>query len=433
MGTNDGMALSATKIDDSGPNDSRLNIVLVAEGFQRDEQDDFDLRCDQFVQALHSEPWFVLIGQALHPFPLPINVHRINVESIDSARNLQKSCEADSLRTFFDARFCRSDLLRLLDGDRQLVRSVVSAFVPEWHFAGVIVNSTKFGGSGGGSVFWTTLSGNWTSLAFHEMAHSAFGLADEYSDLQGSHTGGEPHQPNITAVTERIELKWKHLVAPDVPIPTMKNPNPACSTADSRPNVLDSPDTVGLFEGAGRRHCGLYRPAFDCKMRTISLPFCRVCVQAIADRLDDYVLPPPSLVVATRAIATPSAIVDLDFGAVAPGTRVERSAEVRNTRTVWPGSRSQDIAVTSPNGHFAFAPGTETRFTLPTPIFEESTAREIVTSFRAPMSGGPSFFGEFVVSSVNDPSNPPVTVRLHARAATTTPPGTPSPSPSPFQ
>ena len=36
MGTNDGTVLGTTKILDNGPNDSKLNIVIVAEGFKEE-------------------------------------------------------------------------------------------------------------------------------------------------------------------------------------------------------------------------------------------------------------------------------------------------------------------------------------------------------------------------------------------------------------
>jgi phospholipase C len=40
-----------------------------------------------------------------------------------------------------------------------------------------------------------------------------------------------------------------------------------------------------LFEGAHYDHCGGYRPEYDCRMRELGVPFCRVCRQVIANRL----------------------------------------------------------------------------------------------------------------------------------------------------
>ena len=46
--------------------------------------------------------------------------------------------------------------------------------------------------------------------------------------------------------------------------------------------------TVGAFTGAFYNHCGAYRPEFDCKMRTLSKPFCSVCQNRIAVKLNPY-------------------------------------------------------------------------------------------------------------------------------------------------
>jgi hypothetical protein len=60
--------------------------------------------------------------------------------------------------------------------------------------------------------------------------------------------------------------------------------NPACAQPDGRPSPV-SPDTVGLFEGAHYYHCGAFRPQYDCKMRNLGVPFCRVCRQVISARI----------------------------------------------------------------------------------------------------------------------------------------------------
>lgn len=65
--------------------------------------------------------------------------------------------------------------------------------------------------------------------------------------------------------------------------------NPACNQPDSRPSPVPA-DTVGLFEGAHYYHCGAFRPQYDCKMRNLGVPFCRVCSQVISDRIG---VPPP--------------------------------------------------------------------------------------------------------------------------------------------
>ena len=152
----------------------------------------------------------------------------------------------------------------------------------------VIVNSTIYGGSGGG-VGTFSLAANANEIAIHELGHTAFGLADEYPYYAGGNETGhdhhptvEPTEPNVTINTQRSTLKWGWAVAASTEIPTMRNPN--CAQVDSRPSPVPA-GTVGLFEGAHYYHCGAFRPEYDCKMRALGVPFCRVCSQTIHARI----------------------------------------------------------------------------------------------------------------------------------------------------
>lgn len=299
MGSSDGNVIGTEKILNNGPNDNRCNIVLVAEGFRDSEQDVFNRACNDFVSAITIEPWFPFLGSA-------INIHRLNVSSNESGADEPEICgdgrlgSGRNVATFFDARFCYdNELMRLLHGDSPLVKDTVVARVPEMHLAAVLVNSTRYGGSGPPNpdvpVFWTSLNmtrADWRHVLLHEMGH-AVGLGDEYdcyvcnpNEVGQDHAPpDEPSEPNITTVTDRNALKWKHFVT-HVPIPTMQNPN--CTRRDTRANILDNDLKIGLFEGAMYYHCGRYRPAYNCRMRMSSQPFCRICIETIANSLIDF-------------------------------------------------------------------------------------------------------------------------------------------------
>jgi len=47
-----------------------------------------------------------------------------------------------------------------------------------------------------------------------------------------------------------------------------------------------STQLTGVFEGAGYKSKGIYRPAPDCRMKTNRAPaFCAVCSQAVEERI----------------------------------------------------------------------------------------------------------------------------------------------------
>lgn len=353
MGATDGAVLGLTKILDSGPNDRCFNIVIVAEGYQEATvaaQTDFNDRCQQIVDEFRAEPWF---SEGLLA---AINIFRLNVRSTDAGADNPATCAdmstatAVTAATYFDATYCTSGVRRCLGCDWTLVRSTITAQLATWHAAVVLVNSTIRGGCASGNVFAAALSTDWLNTVMHELGHSAFRLADEYSTMQGCTSGetdrdqapaGEPPDPNITAASSLAGLKWAHLVGPLTPVPTMQNPD--CTECDTRANVRPSELEIGLYEGAGYYHCGYYRPAYACRMRNSTKPYCRVCVEAVHNRLRPFFGTNPALA---------AAVSELDFGSVGSGSTLTLDVEISNVGPV----DVTGIAVSSSSPDFTAAP-----------------------------------------------------------------------------
>lgn len=166
----------------------------------------------------------------------------------------------------------------------------------------IIVNSQRYGGGGIYNTYCCFTSDNdWTPYLFlHEFGHSFSGLADEYYGSPVSYNefypkGIEPTDPNITALLDPANLKWRRLVKKETPIPTPWGKEeyeklPGREKADflkSRSQELKS--TVGAFEGAGYSAAGLYRPMLDCIMFSKgAIPYCNVCEDAISQMIDYY-------------------------------------------------------------------------------------------------------------------------------------------------
>lgn len=280
MSTSDGTVLGTTQVYGNAPRDRAFNVVLLAEGFRDIEQTTFDAAVDNFVTAFTATAPFDRLTQA-------INVFRVNVSSTDcGASNPNTSM---TVHTYFDATFGTGKLERLLTCNDTTALTVAAAQVPEFSVCLVVVNSTTYGGSGGG-VGTFSLAGGATKIAIHEMGHTAFGLADEYNYWAGDnepdradHPAGEPSEPNVTLNTDRATLKWSWAVAPSTPLPTTSNVN--CAVEDPQPNPFPAATVVGCYEGAHYYHCGAYRPQYDCKMRTLNSPFCRICESTIMGRI----------------------------------------------------------------------------------------------------------------------------------------------------
>jgi len=168
---------------------------------------------------------------------------------------------------------------------------------------------------------------DWANYLFvHEFGHHFAGLADEYytSDVAYQPTGEriEPWEPNVTALKDPANVKWKSRVQPGTALPTpwpkamfeeeardFQSHRKALRAADrpesemnalfrqeiKRENALFSPDpnfhVVGAFEGANYEATGYYRPEMQCIMFNRGEQFCSVCRDAISNIIDMYSKP----------------------------------------------------------------------------------------------------------------------------------------------
>ncbi|MDN5290732.1 MAG: hypothetical protein PWQ06_971, partial [Anaerophaga sp.] len=113
----------------------------------------------------------------------------------------------------------------------------------------------------------------------HETGHGLAGLGDEYyyndspiPDFFDKES--EPWPPNLTTLVN-FDIKWKHLVADTVPIPTPQTPK--------------YKNVTGVFEGGGYSAKGIYRPALNCRMKSNEAKgFCEVCRQSIKRIINFY-------------------------------------------------------------------------------------------------------------------------------------------------
>ncbi len=195
-----------------------------------------------------------------------------------------------------------------------------------YEFIEILANNRTYGGGGIFNLYSTVAVDNgFADYVFvHEFGHHFAALADEYytSPVAYAPATGErvePWEPNVTALLNPAELKWRDLVLPDTPLPTPWNKDPyeEYSRAyqkrrtkirqDNRPEAemealfRESLKTeqemfrrekywgrVGAFEGANYEAKGYYRPMIDCIMFSRTDYFCKVCARGIERVIDLY-------------------------------------------------------------------------------------------------------------------------------------------------
>lgn len=284
MSTTHGHVAGTTKIVDHGPDIDRWNLAIVGDGYQACELTDYHDHVDSFLTGLSTTPPFDDLFDG-------INVYRIDVVSTQSGAD-DPGCAGGkpvSVDTYFDSTFCGlfngrplDRLLRVNDG---LALSVTKTHVPRRHQVICIVNSTKYGGSGG-AVATCSIHSDSSLIAIHELGHSAFGLGDEYGGSGAGTPVGEPSRPNVTRDADRTTNKWRTLVANATPMPSECNAK--CASSTCVPPAAPPPaGAVGTYEGAVYSDCNTYRPLPSCFMRDYG-PFCPVCSRTIRAVLRPY-------------------------------------------------------------------------------------------------------------------------------------------------
>jgi len=302
MGASDGSVGGTTKIVDHGSPSSRWDLVVLGDGYRAGELGKYHTDVQAFVDRMRVTPPFDELWCA-------VNVWRVDVTSTESGADEPTDCGGPGTtpRTFFDATFCSlwgsTRLERLLTVDSGRADTAALAAVPLRNQTLVIVNSSKYGGSGG-QIATCSTHAQAAEIAIHEIGHSAFGLADEYEN-GGTASGAEPLKPNVTYDSNRATNKWRDLIAATTPMPSSCNAGCAGCTPPATPPAAGA---VGAYEGAFYVKCGAFRPLPSCYMRDYG-PFCPVCARVIQQTLQPF-LPPESVV-----LQTPS----MSFGGVPEG------------------------------------------------------------------------------------------------------------------
>lgn len=266
------LAFPSFSLHHSGEPEVCLDIVIIPEGYTPDEMDKFRADSRRFAD-------YLLNNEVYKPYAGNINISAVLAPSPESG--------ADSpgtgvwKKTLLNSTFYTFDTDRYLTtSDMKSVRDV-AANVPYDHIC-ILANTSVYGGGGIYNFYGLFTSDNpYAGEVFiHEFGHSFAGLADEYYDSEVSYDDFynlaiEPWEPNITTLID-FESKWADMVTPGTEIPT--------------PVKLNNKEIVGAYEGGGYMSKGMYRPSFECMMKSFrSRKFCAVCEKAIHQMIEQHI------------------------------------------------------------------------------------------------------------------------------------------------
>jgi len=261
----------ATRIYGSGDPHTSLDIAFLSEGYTKGEMGKFRADVKRMADILFLEAPFDKYRER-------INIWAVEAPSQESGTDVPG--EGIYVNTALNSSYYTFDVDRYLT--TQDIRSVndYAAAAPHDQIV-VLINSPRYGGGGVYNYYSAVTSDHkFTPQVFtHEFGHGFAGLADEYYSSEVAYEefyplAVEPWEPNITTMVS-FESKWKDLIAKSVPVPT--------------PNTKKYTGVTGLFEGGGYSAKGIFRPSFDCRMKSNEAEsFCEVCQRAIEEMILFY-------------------------------------------------------------------------------------------------------------------------------------------------
>jgi hypothetical protein len=302
-------------MENGNPHD-KVDIVILGDGYRKEDMEKFRKDAKHFNDVMFSTSPF---KERKKDF----NVWTVEVASKDSGidkpdKNIWKNTAlGTAYNTFGSARY-------VLTEENKSLRDIAGA--APYDFITILVNDNRYGGGGIYNLYTTTYTRgdapqmDWQMeyVYVHKFGHCFGGLGDEYYSSQVSYNdfyqkGIEPWEPNLTALSDKENLKWKSFTDAQTPLPTpwekarfdsleklrgkldrlapdyYEKREPLYQAAQNVLKKSQYAQKVGAFEGAGYISEGLYRPSVDCRMFSLSLVgFDPVCSAAISKMIDFY-------------------------------------------------------------------------------------------------------------------------------------------------
>ena len=256
----------------SGNEKDCIDVAILAEGYTEKEMDIFYQDAQRTCESLFSyEPFRSMKGK--------FNIVAVASPSTDSGvsvprENLWKETAIHShFDTFYSDRYLTTSRVKSIHN--------TLAGIPYEHII-ILANTDVYGGGGIYNSYTLTTAHHpmFKPVVVHEFGHSFGGLADEYF-----------YEDDVMTDTYPLDVEpWEQNISTQVNLACKENDMPPSDTPIPTPIAERKKYPVGVYEGGGYSAKGIYRPAYDCRMKTNGYPeFCPVCQRAIRRMIEFYV------------------------------------------------------------------------------------------------------------------------------------------------
>ncbi len=308
-------ANAVVAIHESGDPATKVDLLLLGDGYTAGEHDAFIAKAKELTAILFDTSPFRERSNDFNIWALA-PAAAVSGVSRPSTGTFRESPIGATYDAFRSERY-------ILTFDNKSMRRIASS--APYDFIEILTNTEVYGGGGIYGLFSTAAANSeWAPYLFvHEFGHHFAGLADEYYTSSVAYEAPaeitEPYEPNVTALLDTDNLKWKHHVTPNTPLPTpwpkaeyeehsiayqqRRREMRAANVSEAEMNALfhytkeyvetlfdksGRKGLVGAFEGGNYQAEGYYRPQQNCLMFTRTEAFCVVCAEAIGKVIDEY-------------------------------------------------------------------------------------------------------------------------------------------------
>lgn len=256
-----------------------IDVAILAEGYTAEETEIFYEDAEKAVAAILSHEPFASMRDRFNfvAVALPSEDSGVSVPGQGLWKNTALSSHFD---TFYMDRYLTTLRLKNLHDNLSGI---------SYEHIVILANTDTYGGGGIFNSYTLTTAHHkaFEPVVVHEFGHSFAGLSDEYyyddQFVEYYYPDCEPWEQNITTLYD-FASKWEDMLPRSVAVPS---PMPEGPIWDETGNGKDS--LIGVYEGGGYQSKGVYRPYYDCRMKTNSpKAFCPVCQRAIARIIDFY-------------------------------------------------------------------------------------------------------------------------------------------------
>jgi hypothetical protein len=307
------------RLHESGDPETKLDFLILGDGYTGSERGKFERDARKLMGILFATSPFKERERDINVWGLVPGAAQSGISR--PSQNIYKRSPVGATYDAFDSE------RYVLTFENKAFRDLASN--APYEVVEILTNTATYGGGGIYGLYSTVAADSmWAPYIFvHEFGHHIAALADEYYTSDVAYLPAadrvEPWEPNVTALLNPSQLKWKDLVTAATPLPTpwpkeeferytkdIQTRRRAIRAANRPESEMDAlfreeerHDTsllnegghahrVGAFEGANYEARGYYRPQADCIMFTRdNVPFCAVCRRAIDQILDLYTRP----------------------------------------------------------------------------------------------------------------------------------------------